>query len=48
VDGRKNFVGPRDLGALLELARSEQEVQVYGEVKDGAAQAQTQMAEKTA
>ncbi|TYJ54718.1 hypothetical protein B9479_004658 [Cryptococcus floricola] len=23
VDGRKNFIGPRDLGALLELARSE-------------------------
>lgn len=23
VDGRKNFQGPRDLGGLLELARSE-------------------------
>lgn len=23
IDGRKNFIGPRDLGALLELARSE-------------------------
>ncbi|KAK8849460.1 hypothetical protein IAR55_004793 [Kwoniella newhampshirensis] len=23
VDGRRNFIGPRDLGALLELARSE-------------------------
>jgi amino acid transporter len=36
VDGRKNFVGPRDLGALLELARAEQDVRVYGEVKEGA------------
>jgi hypothetical protein len=22
VDGRKNFTGPRDLGALLEMARA--------------------------